>query len=74
MFDNDDFDDDDIFKVISGSGYFGEADTQNWKSLDTRVPVIIFVKIHKYSRMYKIFNMNTSFSSFIRVTINVDLL
>ena len=52
---------------------FQEPGTRNWKSSDTWVPVNNFVKTHKYSRMYKITNMNTSFS-FIRVIINVDLL
>ena len=38
-----------------------------WKSSDTRIPVNNFVKTRKYSWMYKITNMNTSFSCFIRV-------
>ena len=38
------------------------------------ITVTLPVNTHKYFRMYKITNMNTSFSCFIRVTINVDLL
>ena len=53
---------------------FREPDTRNWKSLDTRVPVKIFEKHINTPKMYKITNMNTSFSCFIRVIINVDLL
>ena len=53
---------------------FLEPDTQIWKSLDTWVPVNNFVKKHKYTRMYKIKNMNITFSCFIKVIINVDFL
>ena len=35
------------FSVISRIGY------RYWKSLDTQVPINNFVKIHKYSQMYK---------------------
>ena len=52
-------------------GYFGNRITEIG---NIRLPVNNFVKTHKYSRMHKITNMNTSFSCFIRVIINVDLL
>ena len=44
---------------------FRESDTRNLKSLDTWVLVNNFVKTRKYSRMYKITNMNTNFSRII---------
>ena len=53
---------------------FREPDTRNWKSSDTWSPVNNFVKTHKYSWMYKITNMNTRFSCFIGVIINVDFI
>ena len=53
-----------VIKTVN-FGLFREPDSRNWKSPDTRVPVNNFVKTHNYSRMYKITNMNTSFSCFI---------